>query len=187
VTDREQPDAQRHAEEFTELYAACERRLYVYIVALIGNPFDAHDLLQETSLILWQKFHQFQRGTNFLAWAREVARLRILRFRRMHANEMFALQPQAIEALTCHFDAVPDGPSRFYGDVLADCVNALHDGDRELIRLRYSSDVSVQAMADRLSRSANAVSQSLARIRRLLRKCVEAGVRQKEADGGPVE
>lgn len=177
----------RRAEEFTELYASCERRLYVYIVSLIGNPLDALDILQETSLILWQKFDQFRRGTHFLAWAREVARLRVLRYRRMHASAVILLQAKAIDALTQHIDSGGDSPERFYGDVLADCVKALHDSDRELIQLRYTSGASVQALAEKLGRSVNAISHSLGRVRRLLRTCVEDNARRRQVHKDSVE
>jgi RNA polymerase sigma-70 factor, ECF subfamily len=181
TSDQQSADSGR-AKEFTELYSSCERRLYVYIVSLIGNPLDAHDVLQETNLILWQKFDQFRRGTQFLAWAREVARLRVLRYRRMHTNNTLLLQASALDVLTRHFDSTSDCPDRFYGEALVDCVKALHDGDRELVQLRYTSGISVQALAEKLNRSVNAVSHSLGRIRRLLRECVETGVRQKQAE-----
>ena len=186
ASDRQSVD-NRRAEEFTELYSSCERRLYVYIVSLIGNPLDAHDILQETSLILWQKFDQFRRGTRFLAWAREVARLRVLRYRRMHANNALLLQAKALDALTRHVDDAGDCPDRLDGEALVDCIKALHDSDRELIQLRYTSGISVQALAEKLDRSVNAVSHSLGRIRRLLRACVEDAVRRKSAEKGSVE
>ncbi len=179
MTDNRQPVDNRRAEEFTEFYSSCERRLYVYIVSLIGNPLDAHDILQETSLILWQKFDQFERGTHFLAWAREVARLRVLRYRRMHANDKLLLQSHAIDVLTRHYDGAGDCLDRFYNEALGDCVKALHNNDRELIQLRYASGVSIQALAEKLGRSVNAVSHSLGRIRKLLRTCVEESVRRK--------
>jgi RNA polymerase sigma-70 factor, ECF subfamily len=187
VTNHQQSTDSRRAEEFTGLYSSCERRLYVYIVSLIGNPLDAHDVLQETSLILWQKFDQFRRGTHFLAWAREVARLRVLRYRRMHANNALLLQAKAIDALARHVDSDSDSPDRFFGEALVDCIKALHDGDRELIQLRYTSGASVQALAEKLGRSVNAVSHSLGRIRRLLRACVEDQARQKQVQRDSVE
>jgi RNA polymerase sigma-70 factor, ECF subfamily len=183
VTDQTQPEHDRRAAEFTELYSSCERKLYVYIVSLIGDPLDSLDLLQETSLVLWQKFDQFRPGTRFLAWAREVARLRVLRYWRMHDNNTLLLQTSAIDALSRHFDSATDGSDRFYSDALADCVEALRETDRELIKLRYRSGISVQALAEKLGRSANALSHSLGRIRRLLRTCVEETAHRKQVEG----
>ena len=180
-------DDERTAEEFTELYAACYRRLYLYIVTLIGNPLDAHDILQDTNLVLWQKFDQFERGTNFFAWAREVARYRVLRYRQMHLNDAPTLEPHVLDALARHRDTMEERHDRGYSEALPGCVEKLKEDDRELLRLRYAGGTAVQSLAEKLNRSANAISQSLARIRRLLRKCVEETMRGRGVEKGGLE
>ena len=89
------------------------------------------------------------------------------------------LEQRAFDELTRRLDSIDDYADQLYGEALPDCIEQLSDGDRELIQLRYTEGVSVQLLAKRLNRSENAVSQSLGRIRRLLRKCVEDAVRQK--------
>jgi len=42
--------------EFIRLLMENERRIYAYIRTLIGNNADAEDVLQETSITLWDKF-----------------------------------------------------------------------------------------------------------------------------------
>jgi RNA polymerase sigma-70 factor, ECF subfamily len=180
--DRNAPDARR-AEEFLDLYSPCQRWLYVYIVTLIGNPVDAHDVLQDTSLILWEKFDQFELGTSFAAWAREVARYRVLRYRQVRANDAPILDPRALDALALRLGEGDPCEDQLRAETLVGCVEALSDADRELIRLRYLGGIRVKVLSQRLRRSENAVSQSLGRIRRLLRRCVEEAVaRRKEGD-----
>jgi RNA polymerase sigma-70 factor, ECF subfamily len=111
----------------------------------------------------------------------------VLRYRRMHIHNTLLLPAKALDLLTRHFDSASDCPDHFYGEALVDCVKALHDSDRELIQLRYTSGISVQALAKKLDRSVNAVSHSLGRIRRLLRACVKDSVRQKQVEKGSVE
>lgn len=181
--DQRTPDGRR-AEEFLNLYSACQRSLYVYIVTLIGNPVDAHDVLQDTSLVLWQKFDQFELGTSFMAWAHEVARYRVLRYRQIHANDTPIFEPRVLDALAARITEPNPDQDSFRTEKLVGCVEALADADRELIRLRYSNGVRVKALAQRLHRSENAVSQSLGRIRRLLRKCVEDALERREKGDG---
>ena len=50
---------------FLQLFLAHERRIYSYILALVPVWADADDLLQQTSVVLWQKLDQFEPGTNF--------------------------------------------------------------------------------------------------------------------------
>jgi RNA polymerase sigma-70 factor, ECF subfamily len=182
VGDRQLSDAQR-TQEFLNLYSSCQRSLYVYIVTLIGNPIDAHDVLQDTSLVLWQKFDQFELGTSFSAWAREVARYRVLRYRQIHANDAPILDPRVLDAVAERIGNVDDRRDQLHAEMLVGCVEQLSDADRNLIRLRYASGVRVKVLSQRLNRSENAVSQSLSRIRRLLRKCIEQSVEQREKEG----
>lgn len=174
----------RCADEFALLYGPCQERLYRYIVALVGNHVDAHDILQDTNLVLWQKFDQFERGTNFMAWAREVARYRVLRYRQLHANDSPVFAPSVLEAVAQRLTHAEQSQEAAYGAALPECLEKLSDADRELIRLRYARGAAVNTLAQHLHRSANAISQSLGRIRRSLRKCLEEAVRRHTVERG---
>ena len=41
---------------FLRLFLQNERRLYAYVLALLPNRADADDVLQEASLVMWDKF-----------------------------------------------------------------------------------------------------------------------------------
>jgi RNA polymerase sigma-70 factor, ECF subfamily len=169
---------QQRAEEFTHLYSSCQRRLYLYIAALIGNPWDAYDILQDTNLVLWQKFDHFQAGTSFIAWAREVARYRVLRYRQMHANDTPTFEPSVLDALAMRLNRRDDRHDSLYSDALPACIEKLSADDRELIRLRYTDRATIKMLADKLRRSVNAISLALGRIRRSLRKCIDAAAQE---------
>ena len=49
-------------------------RVYGYIVLMLPNRHDAEDVFQQTSLILWQKWDQFDPEQDFLSWACGIAR-----------------------------------------------------------------------------------------------------------------
>ena len=58
------------------LFLAQQRELYHFLAAQVERPEDADDLLQETSVTLWEKFDQFEPGTSFTRarpWARMAA------------------------------------------------------------------------------------------------------------------
>ena len=64
---------------FTEQLQRHHRRLYGYVFTLLRNHQDAQDVFQQTSLVLWEKFDEFQPDTNFLTWACTVARFKAAR------------------------------------------------------------------------------------------------------------
>ena len=47
-----------------------------YLMSLLGRWHDAEDVLQRASVLMWQKFDTFERGTDFVAWASTIAFLR---------------------------------------------------------------------------------------------------------------
>src|SRR6059058_6691756 len=65
---------------FLRLFLQNERRLYAYILTLLPRRADADDVLQETSLVMWDKFDAAAPPADFLAWARRVAYHKVLDF-----------------------------------------------------------------------------------------------------------
>ena len=49
-------------------------------LALLPNEQDAQDVFQRTSLVLWQKFDQFDSDRDFLPWACGVAHYEVRNF-----------------------------------------------------------------------------------------------------------
>lgn len=173
---------ERRAEEFLQLYAACERKLYVYIVALTGNSIESHDILQDTALVLWQKFDQFRPAADFAAWARGIARYRVLHCRQMRASSARTLEPNALDAVATSLERIDDQRHQLYIDALPGCLEKLSQGDRELLHVRYTNEVTIRSLAAKLHRTENALSQSLARVRKLVRQCVEKAIRRPTGD-----
>ena len=59
-----------------------ERRLYAYIVTLLANRADADDVLQETSMVMWDKFDDANPPRDFFAWGCRIAYFKVLDFRK---------------------------------------------------------------------------------------------------------
>lgn len=78
----------RHA-EFLRLYSRHHYRIPAYIYTLVPHRADAEDLLQETSIILWEKFEQFDPGSDFLAWACQVAFWKFGNHRKRFARDAY--------------------------------------------------------------------------------------------------
>jgi RNA polymerase sigma factor (sigma-70 family) len=87
-------DAKRY-EEFSELIRLYSSQMLAYIDSLLLNRSDAEGLFQDTCIVLWQKFDEFRRGTNFLAWALRIADYKVMNFqqkqsRRYHPNNQLS-------------------------------------------------------------------------------------------------
>ena len=186
MDDERRSDASevRRGERFMALYSGHQRRLYLYTMTLLPASVDAEDVLQETNLVLWRKFDQYQPGTNFFAWACRITRYEVLKYRERRARAARLLDPDVFDQLAEVAIKQVEHLDEFHRRALVDCMDRLSDGDRDLMRRRYAEAMEVQAIAAAMNRSPNAVSKSLGRIRRLLLDCInsDANIRQRQGD-----
>src|SRR6187549_1344194 len=73
--------------------------LFAYLLAAVRNAHDAEDLLQDVSLAASSSWAQYRQGTPFMAWAREIARRRVLDYGRRASRRHALLEPDVLEAL----------------------------------------------------------------------------------------
>jgi RNA polymerase sigma-70 factor (ECF subfamily) len=172
-TSAEQPPP--HApptEEFVQLFTRNQRRLYLYILAQVPNTQDAEEVLQETNVVIWAKYHKFAPGTNFFAWAAQIATYEILKFRQRHQRDKLRFSDEFVETVAAEADARSDDDFEMRRRALEQCLQSLRPEDRELIRLRYQPGESGTSVAEELDRPVNSVYQSLGRIRKTLLECI---------------
>lgn len=58
--------------DFEKLLEQCRSDLHRHALRLTGEEEDAADLMQETVVRAYSRFHQFQPGTNFRAWMHRI-------------------------------------------------------------------------------------------------------------------
>lgn len=173
-------------EEFIRCFTAAQRPLFLYLLPMLGNPVDAEEVLQETNVVIWKKWHQFELGTNFIAWGRTIARLEVFRYRRNKGNKIALLDEDILELVATRLENEASTLEGRRREALAACVQKLKPADREVIRLRYETDSNGDQVAKALGRPPNSVYQSLGRIRRVLMKCIDKQVKaiQLTEEGG---
>jgi RNA polymerase sigma-70 factor, ECF subfamily len=161
----------QRTQEFIRLLGGCERQLFAFLVAAIGDVSSADDVMQETRLKLWEQFDRFQPGTDFASWAFTVARYEILAHRRQRLRERNTFSDSFVDQLMDHF-AHPDVAHSERSQALAECLQRLPVHQRQLIMRRYQPGCSISILADEVGKTVNALHQSLWRIRRALHRCV---------------
>ncbi len=158
---------------FLELLTAHERALSLYVHSLVPRDAAAEDILQQTKLILWKHFDDFQLGTNFLAWARKTAFHQILTHRRQKKREHLRLDEEALEALGAAVSQLAEEHPSARQEALQQCLAKLPTEHRQLVHLRYFDELEIDQIADRVSRTEAAVYRALSRVRMSLLECVQ--------------
>jgi RNA polymerase sigma-70 factor, ECF subfamily len=144
-----------------------------FVRALQPSLSDSDDVMQETFLAVSQKAATFVMGTNFVAWAFAIARLKVLEHHRRQRRAA-ALSEAAIVALA---DDAPDPEmSRRRESALAACLERLTPKARNLLWRKYSSRQSSDEMGSQLGMTATAVRLALFKARALLRDCISAKI-----------
>ena len=74
-------------EQFVQLFARHEPGLRSFLRSLLPTWEDVDEVMQQTCLVLWQKFGDFELGTDFGRWACTAARFEVLKYRRKMARD----------------------------------------------------------------------------------------------------
>ena len=148
-----------------------QRRIFAYLHALVPSRADAEDLLQETSLVIVEKFGEFKTGTDFVAWACQIAWWRVRAARQKFARSKVVFDDTVLESVAHTAVSMHEEVSARH-EALARCLQQLHPRDRDLLLTRYEPGAGVEEAAQRSGRSLEAAYKALARLRKLLFDCV---------------
>jgi RNA polymerase sigma-70 factor, ECF subfamily len=148
-----------------------QRQIFSFIYSLAPDRHDAEDLLQETSLVICEKFAEFKPGTNFLAWACQIALWRVRAARQKFARSKIMFDDEILERVA-QTSANLHVELDVRHEALERCLQKLPVGEREFVMARYRSGGSVAEAAKRSGRSLVATYKALGRIRKLLLICV---------------
>jgi len=163
--------------QFVRLFTANSRRVYTYILTLIPNRADTEEVYQDVSAILWDKFDEFELGTNFGAWACRIATFKVMKFREKQRRRATPFSQVFLESVDAELFAMEETLDSEYL-ALDECLQKLPQNDRRLIESRYQQGNSPQALSERLNLPVRQVYKSLARIRRNLLVCVTRALAQ---------
>jgi len=165
-------------EQFTSLFIKHERQLYGFIAAMLAQPAEAEDLLQETAKGLWKKFGDYDPSLPFLPWAKTFARYEVLNYLERQRTRRKYFSDEMVELLADDWGRVE---AQHDARILAleSCVEALPEKSRCLLHERYQDANSLQDVAAREGTTPNALYKTLQRLRKALLDCVN----QKLAEG----
>ena len=163
------------SDDFEHLLSSHQGRLFGFIRALLGPNGDAEDVLQNTNQILWKESDKFEPGTNFRAWAFQIARYQVLQHRDKlkRAGERVPFSDELMETLAVRSEEKESSIERRQR-FLKFCLEKLPERQREVVERRYFEHKSVQGIAEEMGVEPNAISQLLFRCRTSLLKCIES-------------
>ena len=156
---------------FLKLYLANEKRINAYVRALIPNWSDIDDVAQEIATVMWAKFNDFEKGSNFTAWAMTIAHFQVLNYYKTHKNNRLYFSQQTIESLSDSFanrkSTVDDRLS-----TLRKCLKKLPPEEMLLIQMRYEPGGSTKNVSRQTGKELHSLYRLLNKIHSRLLLCV---------------
>lgn len=156
---------------FVQQLTGAQAALFRYITALIGDPDEAGNILQETNLVIWRKSSEFTQDGNFGVWSRSIALWQVKAWLRDRGRDRHVFSSELVGQLAERNAAWADVSVR--RQALRKCVKVLQEKERKLLRYRYVDSHSIHDISERIQKTPSAVKSGLFRIRKTLRLCVE--------------
>ena len=181
MSDHQNSVDSQAAQEFMQSFVKSQKLLLGFVQTLLPSLHDAEEVLQETSIILWKKWPQYDRNRDFVNWACGIARYEVFRFLRkkkrpLHLSE--AVLNQIADMASAQ--ASLDSDDRECMDALEQCVSILKQKDRELLTMRYRKDTPVAEISTKIGLAPSTIFESLQKIRTRLLRCVQLRLEQTE-------
>ena len=175
----DQKDDQKALESFTQLLVSNQRKIQAFILVLVQNVADAEDVYQETMLEMWNKFHSFEIGTDFVAWANAIARNKAFTFRKKYRSSRMLYNDRVYDILgniaEKRINVLND-----HIDVLTDCIQKLSHNEIFFLKLRYENDMTFQKISSILGKTPPAIYHIMSVIHSKLALCVRRVLRLEE-------
>lgn len=159
-------------ELFVALFVRHEAAIHSFVLTLLPDLVDAEDVVQQASMTMWRKFDQYTPGTSFRNWAFQIAKYTAMNHMTKTRRDRHRFQEGLLELLA---DRAAERSEQLEQQrrALAFCIEKLAEDDRQLLTGCYAEGAKINAVADQLGRTTNAVYKHLNRLRANLLKCLQ--------------
>ena len=158
--------------EFLGLIVSGQKRIFSYIIAIVPIQSDAEDILQDTMTIMWRKFDEFERGSNFVAWGIAIAKYRIMKYRRSRMTSKLRLDDDVLGLLEKQSNEMLEKMDDRL-DALKGCIKNLSSKESNLLKMRYEQDLSFRKIASSVGLTSTSVFKAISQVHCKLMRCVK--------------
>jgi RNA polymerase sigma-70 factor (ECF subfamily) len=174
-----EPDISDKGSQLLQLFARHSRELRAYSRLILPSVDPVDDVMQEASIVIWEKQEQLRCEEEFLPWAKVIVRNISFRHRRKIIRDRHVFDDELLDRILNEEESEQrednegrEG-SKEYGALIA-CLKKLPDDRRQLILAPYGKPGTIKELAEQSTRSPNSLYKLLQRLRSKLVRCVEA-------------
>ena len=156
------------------MYQKLSRRIYAFSLRRVSNPDLAEEVVVETMYEVWRNAKTFDGRAQVSTWVLGIARYKTLdKLRQLNRYE--TTSDEAV------LDSIADESASAYdrltqrqqAELIARCLEALPDDQRECLHCAFYEDMSINEIAELQGIPGNTVKTRLFHARRKLKECLE--------------
>ncbi len=164
--------------DFMRLLLQHENALRAFARSLLPDWGAVDDVLQDASVIMWQKLGQLEDEDGFLPWGKVIVRFHCYRYLEQKKRKGAVFSNELVAILADEAEQINEAEHSNRRQALESCLGKLSSPERELVLAPYLHHGRIKELAERGGTSANALYKKLGRLRDALRNCVKERLAQ---------
>lgn len=182
-SDRELLDSIRAGDHraFQDLYERYFPRVYNFAYARLRNRADAEEAAQDTFTAVFRSIDAYRGQASLLSWVYGIAKNTVnnqIRRSRAHENRIERAQSELTGPARALDAYNPEERLNFRrcADAVDQALTSVTGWQAEVFKLRHFDNMPIQEIAERMSRSNDAVRSSLYRVKQLVVEAVNSEI-----------
>jgi len=159
-------------EIFMKLFLQHENALRAFARSILPDWQSVDDVLQEASIVMWNKLDQLESEEGFLPWGKVIVRFKSLNFLQKQKSDRLVFSEKVLELIADDAEKISDTEYIWRREALKVCLQKLTDAQRELILASSLHHGAIADLAARESVSVNSLYKKLGRLREKLYNCI---------------
>lgn len=158
-----------------------EPALRAYSRSILPSWNLVDEIIQESSLTIWEKFAQLENEDGFLPWAKVIVRFKCLSALGKLRRDQQIFSEGVLELLADEAEAFDVEEREQSMLALRSCLESFSKPHQELLLAPYSGNGQVTRLAGQANKSANSLYKLLGRLRVKLATCIESKLGQEHS------
>lgn len=159
--------------DFMRLLLQHENALRAFARSLLPSWEGVDDVIQDASVIMWQKLGQLDAEEGFLPWGKVIVRFHCYRYLEQKKRKGAVFSNELVAILADEAEQISEAEHSQRRQALESCLGKLSHSERELVFAPYLQHGRITELADLGGTSANALYKKIGRLRDRLRNCVK--------------
>ncbi|MGK0189897.1 MAG: RNA polymerase sigma-70 factor (ECF subfamily) [Verrucomicrobiales bacterium] len=166
------PERALSQSDFVRLLMQHEPALRAFARSLLPDWNLVDEVIQDASIVLWEKFDQLRDEPGFLPWTKVVVRFKCLSAIGKLGRDRHVFSAGVLELLADEAESIDRDGQAARMRALRTCLDKFSSAHQELLLAPYAGDGRVKVLAEQSGRSANALYKLLGRLRDKLSDCI---------------